>query len=202
MATASVTYSFIASTLIESAKVNTDFSDLVSFLNNSVVHVDGSKAFTAVPSGPAANPTTANQFTRKGYIDGDIQTFTPGWTNVTLGAGVTNEGVYWVRGQTVHWAVRLVLGFGGAFTGVIQMDWSSSAMPDVDSTFLNLGTCSASFGNSGNTVSGSGSGRYKTDGITKFVGGHVSTNVGWNVNDPITWGGSCTLTAQGVYIAV
>ena len=30
---------------------------------------DGSKAFTAIPTGPATNPTSANQFARKQYVD-------------------------------------------------------------------------------------------------------------------------------------
>lgn len=46
MATASVTNTFVGSTTISSAGVNTNFSDLVSFLNGDVVHRDGSKAMS------------------------------------------------------------------------------------------------------------------------------------------------------------
>lgn len=47
MATASVTNTFVAGTAAEAAEVNTNFTNLVTFLNNSVVHRDGSKAMTA-----------------------------------------------------------------------------------------------------------------------------------------------------------
>lgn len=46
MATASVTNSFVNGTTADATEVNTNFTDLVTFLNSSVVHVDGSKAMT------------------------------------------------------------------------------------------------------------------------------------------------------------
>lgn len=46
MATASVTNTFVAGTSAVASEVNTNFSDLVSFLNNSVIHKDGSKSMT------------------------------------------------------------------------------------------------------------------------------------------------------------
>lgn len=46
MATASVTNTFVASTAAVASEVNTNFTDLVTFLNNQVIHKDGSKAFT------------------------------------------------------------------------------------------------------------------------------------------------------------
>lgn len=69
MATASVTYSFTASTTAVSAQVNQDFTDLVTFLNNQVVQVDGSKAMTAPLSLAASDPVSANQAARKAYVD-------------------------------------------------------------------------------------------------------------------------------------
>lgn len=47
MATASVTNSFTNGTTADADDVNTNFGDLVTFLNNSVVHRDGTKAMTA-----------------------------------------------------------------------------------------------------------------------------------------------------------
>ena len=47
MATASVTNTFVTATTLSSSAMNTNFADLVSFLNNSVVHRDGSKSMTA-----------------------------------------------------------------------------------------------------------------------------------------------------------
>lgn len=69
MATAAITYTFAAATTILSAEANTNFSDLVTFLNGSVMHLDASSAFTAVPSGPSTDPSTANHLSRKSYVD-------------------------------------------------------------------------------------------------------------------------------------
>lgn len=66
----SVTYTFTNGTDADAAEVNQNFNDLVTFINNSVVLADGTVAFTGVPSGPSADPTSANQFTRKSYVDG------------------------------------------------------------------------------------------------------------------------------------
>jgi hypothetical protein len=46
MATASVTNTFVNGAVAQASEVNTNFSDLVTFLNASVVHVDGSKAMS------------------------------------------------------------------------------------------------------------------------------------------------------------
>lgn len=46
MATAAVTNVLVDAATIEAAEHNTNFNDLVSFLNNDVVHRDGSKAMT------------------------------------------------------------------------------------------------------------------------------------------------------------
>lgn len=70
MSTASVPYSdFTPGTAIASDEVEADLQALVDFLNTYVTHVDASRAFTGIPSGPATNPTTDNQFTRKAYVD-------------------------------------------------------------------------------------------------------------------------------------
>jgi hypothetical protein len=52
MATASVTNTLVTGTTITAAQHNTNYGDLVSFLNSSVVHRDGTKALTAnLPAG-------------------------------------------------------------------------------------------------------------------------------------------------------
>ncbi len=50
---------------------NTDanYAALVSWLNTNALHLDGAKAFTAVPSGPAADATTSDQLVRKSQAD-------------------------------------------------------------------------------------------------------------------------------------
>ncbi len=49
--------------------VDTDFTEIVTWLNTNAVHLDGSKAFTAVPSGPATDATSDNQFPCKSQVD-------------------------------------------------------------------------------------------------------------------------------------
>ena len=69
MAIAAVTYSFTTATTAVAAQVNQDFTDVVTFLNSNVVHVDGSKTMTGQLALLAADPTTANQAARKSYVD-------------------------------------------------------------------------------------------------------------------------------------
>lgn len=71
-ANVAVTYNFTAGTPAVADDVDTNFSDLVTWINTNAVHLDGSKAFANVPSGPASDPTTGNQFTRKAYVDAQL----------------------------------------------------------------------------------------------------------------------------------
>jgi microcystin-dependent protein len=79
-ANSSVTYNFVAGTPSVADNVDQNFTDLVNWINTNAVHLDGSKAFTAVPSGPATDPVSANELARKAYVDavlpiGIIQAF-------------------------------------------------------------------------------------------------------------------------------
>ncbi len=69
MTAVSKTYTFVPGTPIESDQANQNFDDLVNYTNAEVIVRDASKAFTAIPTGPGTDPTTANQFTRKQYVD-------------------------------------------------------------------------------------------------------------------------------------
>lgn len=69
MSTAAVTYTFAANTLVQASQANTNFQDVVDFLNSDVIHKDASIAFTAIPSGPSDDPTSDDQFARKAYVD-------------------------------------------------------------------------------------------------------------------------------------
>ncbi len=51
------------------APVMQNFNDILTWINTNAVHLDGSKAFTGVPSGPASDPVSANQLARKAYVD-------------------------------------------------------------------------------------------------------------------------------------
>lgn len=69
MAAINKAFNFVPSTSAESAEVNQNFDDLFAQINANLVHADGSVAFTGIPAGPATDPTTDNQFTRKRFVD-------------------------------------------------------------------------------------------------------------------------------------
>ena len=83
MTTVNKTYTFTPGTPIESAQANQNFDDLVNYTNSEVIVRDGSKAFTAIPSGPGTDPTTSNQFTRKQYVDNAVSAVNTAVTNLT-----------------------------------------------------------------------------------------------------------------------
>lgn len=82
------TYTFVAGAKVLSAQANTNFNEIATFLNNDVVHVDASKSFSAVPSGPALDPTSGNQLARKQYVDGVLGFSTGTTPNYTLASTV------------------------------------------------------------------------------------------------------------------
>lgn len=62
-------YNFVDGTPAVADQVDGEFNTIVDFINDEVVHRDGSIAFMNIPSGPAENPTTNNQLARKRYVD-------------------------------------------------------------------------------------------------------------------------------------
>ena len=97
-ANVAVTYNFVAGTPSVADNVDQNFTDIVNWVNTNAVHLDGSKAFTNVPSGPAVDPVSANQLARKAYVDavlpvGIIQAY----------AGSTAPSANWLfcQGQAV-----------------------------------------------------------------------------------------------------
>lgn len=66
---AAVPNSFTNGVATDAPSVNANFAALVSWINTNAVHLDGAKAFTAVPTGPATDPTSANHLSRKQYVD-------------------------------------------------------------------------------------------------------------------------------------
>lgn len=73
MATAvSVPYNFVAAAPSIADDVDANFDSLVTWINTNAAHLDGSKAFTGTPSGPASDPTTSNQLVRKAYMDAQV----------------------------------------------------------------------------------------------------------------------------------
>jgi len=69
MSTLTVTNTFTGGTNAVPGLVNANFDQIEAYVNTECITKDASLAFTGVPSGPATDATTANQFTRKGYVD-------------------------------------------------------------------------------------------------------------------------------------
>lgn len=72
MAVASVTYTFTPGANADGTQVNTNFANLVSFLNGSVVQTDGSVSMSGVLTLAGVDPSSANHATRKSYVDAKI----------------------------------------------------------------------------------------------------------------------------------
>lgn len=65
-----VTHNFTTGTPAVADEVDVNFQDLVTFINDDVVLVDGSQAMTGILTLPGTDPVSANQATRKAYVDG------------------------------------------------------------------------------------------------------------------------------------
>lgn len=66
-----VTYTYVNGTAADGTQVNQNFTDIVNWINTNAVHLDGAKPFTGAPT-YAADPVSANQLSRKAYVDGYI----------------------------------------------------------------------------------------------------------------------------------
>lgn len=84
MATLSIPNSFTNNTNADALQVNANFAAVAAFANTEGVQRDASIAFTGVPSGPATDPTTANQLTRKSYVDAKVAAFVPAAGSIAL----------------------------------------------------------------------------------------------------------------------
>lgn len=180
-ANVSVPNNFIPGAPSDADAVDVNFAALVTWINTNVPHLDGSKAFTSVPSGPTADPTTADQLTRKAYVDG--QHASPTLMNVKL----TRTSSFTVLGSstsTVTWqtedadvggfiaapATTLVVPAGGAGLYAFGMRF------DVDFS----GSHSVKMTIGGNQV-------FSSTGVTTAVG-HISVGaiIPLKVSDVIT----------------
>lgn len=92
MATASVTYTFSGGGNALASEVNTNFTQLVSFLNASVVQVDGSQSMTGQLTLLGSDPASNNHAARKLYVDTKGQQSIATTTNNALTAGTYNNG--------------------------------------------------------------------------------------------------------------
>lgn len=97
MATAAVSNVFTNGSNADAVQVNSNFTSVVNFLNTDVITRDAAIAFTAVPSGPATDPTTDNQFTRKYYVDN----LTPAGVISAYGGATAPTGYFMCDGTAI-----------------------------------------------------------------------------------------------------
>lgn len=147
---AAVTNNFTAGTPAVADDVDTNFADLVTWLNTNAVHLDGSKAFTGIPSGPASDPTTANQLTRKAYVDSVVggrgvvatATKTSGQGSITSVTDVTSLSVTF----TAVTGRRYRLSFQGQVYSNVSGDTVQVQITDSTNAVQNFGIALASSG--------------------------------------------------------
>lgn len=92
-ANVAVTNTFTNGTLTDAPQVNTNFGDLVTWINANAVHLDGSKAFTGVPS-YAGDPVSANHLCRKSYVDGLAGRYATRLRRVAASPSIPDSGSY------------------------------------------------------------------------------------------------------------
>lgn len=146
-ANVSVPNNFVAGSPAVADHVDANFTAIVNWINTNAVHLDASKAFTSVPSGPAgADPTSADQLTRKAYVDG--LALPTAWTGVAFQNSWVNSGgavqgvqfrkigdLVYLRGSMKDGLVNFAaftlpsgfrppatLRFGNADSGIVQID--------------------------------------------------------------------------------
>ena len=124
MATATVTYDFVNDTIIESGEVDQNFTDILTFLNASVVHVDGSKAMTGLltlhTSGVAFTTTTVTD-----VLDEDTM--------------VSNSATKLATQQSIKAYADLMLPLaGGTMTGILVLDNLGVTFPTSGITIDNV----------------------------------------------------------------
>lgn len=96
MAAASVTHTFVAATTAVASEVNTNFSDVTTFLNNQVLHLDGSKTMTSdLPMGSnkvvsVAEPTVSSDAATKNYVDNATAQLNDLPTTLNIESGFVN----------------------------------------------------------------------------------------------------------------
>lgn len=72
MSTLTKPFTFTGGQFAVAAQVNSDLDTLYGWVNGgNAIWADGSRAFTAIPTGPAADPSSLNQFARARYVMGD-----------------------------------------------------------------------------------------------------------------------------------
>jgi hypothetical protein len=113
MSTPSVTNTFVNGTTADANQVNTNFSEVVSFLDDNVVHLDGSRAMTGALVLGADGTASTHAVTKSQLDAGPDSLQAGGWNSAT---NVTTTTSYQQYGASVSFAnpsraVSLVINF-------------------------------------------------------------------------------------------
>jgi hypothetical protein len=123
MSTLTMPFTFTPGTNAVASQVDANFTTLYGWVNGgSAIWADASRAFTVTPSGPNADPTSANQFARKSYVDGHLNT---SQVRIGFGSGTTVAG----GGLRINFSS----GFSTSCDGVV-LTANTASIAYVDST--------------------------------------------------------------------
>lgn len=147
-ANVSVPNNFVAGAPSVADDVDANFAAIVNWINANAVHLDASKAFTAVPSGPTGtDPTSADQLARKAYVDAraDVrcgvevrratttQSIANGSTaQISWDQEVDDTDAFWTSGPTV----TIPAGKGGIY--VVSVVFYNSSLTFTNSNIQTL----------------------------------------------------------------
>ena len=123
MTTLNIPWSFSANTLADATKVVANNVAIQTHVNTELINRDASVAFTGVPSGPGTDPSSANQFTRKLYVDNQIAAAVLAGTIVYTARAAAPTGWLFLDGSTVVNGQTLY----PALWAVIPAGWQSGA---------------------------------------------------------------------------
>ena len=123
MTTLSIPWSFAANTLADATKVNGNFVAVQTHVNTELVNRDASIAFTAVPSGPGTDPSSANQLTRKQYVDNAVAAAVLAGSIVYTCRSAAPTGWLFLDGSTIVGGQSLY----PSLWAVIPAGWQSGA---------------------------------------------------------------------------
>lgn len=146
MATAPIITSFVANTAIESAAVNTNFTNLATWLSTNAVTADGQVPFSAAAPQCSVTPTIDDHLTRKGYVDARFaartgyQTFIANPSNVTFTAANTEATL-----ATVDSGAAIPV--NATHGGLVLVATASCELLGGNGTTTFLGTVEVSFDN-------------------------------------------------------
>jgi len=114
-----VTYDFVQGTPANADDVDTNFSDITTWINTNAAHLDGTKSFTGMVTLPATDPSVGNHATRKAYVDAQIAkplldyarenwVITAAAATGTINVDVQTAAIsYYTVDATANWTINL-----------------------------------------------------------------------------------------------